>query len=141
MWLTWDKAFFALALLVYLLTRLIRITDFPIYFFSDEAVQTLLASDFVRDSFKGYDDVFLPTYFSNYGKYSLGTTVYLQLIPYLLFGRSIWVTRASAALATLLAAISLYLILKKVFKTKSPWLGILVLAATPHLVPALSHRL
>jgi 4-amino-4-deoxy-L-arabinose transferase-like glycosyltransferase len=130
-WLTWEKAFFALSILVYLLTRLIRIVDFPIYFFSDEAVQTLLASDLVRDGFKGYDDVFLPTYFSNYGKYSLGTTVYLQLFPYLLFGRSIWVTRVTAALATLLAAVSLHLILKKVFHSKAPWLGILVLTATP----------
>ncbi len=130
-WLTWEKALLGLALLVYLLTRLIRITDFPIYFFTDEAIQTLLASDFVRDGFKGYDGVFLPTYFSNYGKYSLGTTVYLQIVPYLLFGRSIWVTRTTAALATLLAAGSLYLILRKVFHSKAPWLGILVLAATP----------
>lgn len=130
-WLTWDKAFLALALLVYILTRLIRIIDFPIYFFSDEAVQTLLASDLVRDGFKGYDGVFLPTYFSNYGKYSLSTTVYLQLFPYLLFGRSIWVTRATAALATLLAAVSLHLIHKKVFNSKAPWLAILILAATP----------
>jgi hypothetical protein len=130
-WLTWEKAFLGLAIFVYLLTRLIRITDFPIYFFTDEAIQTLLASDFVRDGFKGYDGVFLPTYFSNYGKYSLGTTVYLQLVPCLLFGRSIWVTRTTAALATLLAAGSLYLILKKVFHIKAPWLGILVLAATP----------
>ena len=130
-WLTWEKAFLGAALLVYLLTRLIRITDFPIYFFSDEAIQTLLASDFVRDGFKGYDGVFLPTYFSNYGKYSLGTTVYLQLVPYLLFGCSMWVTRATAALATLLAAGSLYLILKKIFHSKAPWLGILILAATP----------
>jgi Dolichyl-phosphate-mannose-protein mannosyltransferase len=130
-WLTWEKAFLGLAILVYLLTRLTRITDFPIYFFTDEAIQTLLASDFVRDGFKGYDGVLLPTYFSNYGKYSLGTSVYLQLIPYMLFGRSIWVTRATTALATLLAAGSLYLILKKVFKIKAPWLGILILAATP----------
>ena len=130
-WLTWEKVFIGVALLVYLLTRLIRITEFPIYFFTDEAIQTLLASDFVRDGFKGYDGVFLPTYFSNYGKYSLGTTVYLQIVPYLLFGRSFWVTRATAALATLLAAGSLYLILKKVFHSKAPWLSILVLAATP----------
>ena len=130
-WLTWEKILLGLTLLVYLLTRLIRITDFPIYFFADEAIQTLLASDFVRDGFKGYDGVFLPAYFSNHGKYSLGTTVYLQLVPYLLFGRSIWVTRATAALATLLAAGSLYLILKKVFLSKAPWLGILILAATP----------
>lgn len=130
-WLTWEKALLGLALLVYLLTRFIRLTDFPIFFFTDEAVQTLLASDLIRDGFKGYDGILLPTYFSNYGKYSLGTSVYLQIIPCLLFGRSIWVTRAAAALATLLAAGSLYLILKKVFHSASPWLGILILSATP----------
>ena len=129
-WLTWDHALFCLSLLVYLLTRLVRLADFPIYFFSDEAVQTLLASDLVRDGFKGYDSSFLPTFFPNANKYSLSTSVYLQL-PGLLLGRSMWVTRATAALATLLAAVSLYLILKKIFHCQRPWLGILILAATP----------
>ena len=35
--------FFGLGLAVYLLIRLVRLEDFPIYFFADEAVQTLFA--------------------------------------------------------------------------------------------------
>lgn len=120
-----------MSLLVYLLTRLIRLSDFPIYFFTDEAVQTVLAGDLIRDGFKGYDGRLLPAFFPNGGKYNLGTSVYLQVLPELLFDRSIGTTRATAALSTLLAAASLYLILKIVFHNPYPWLGILILAATP----------
>src|SRR3989337_1972766 len=43
---------FGFALGVYLATRLIGLEDFPIYFFTDEAVQTLLASDYVQNGFR-----------------------------------------------------------------------------------------
>jgi len=42
---------FALSLLVYFSTRVIGLARFPIYFFTDEAVQTMLAADLVRDNF------------------------------------------------------------------------------------------
>ena len=50
-----DLLLFLLALLIYALTRFIQLEDFPIYFFTDEAVQTILASVFVRDGLHGYD--------------------------------------------------------------------------------------
>ncbi len=48
---SFTKTLFGFSLLIYLLVRLVGLTSFPIYFFSDEAVQTNLAADFLRDNF------------------------------------------------------------------------------------------
>ena len=126
-----GMVFFGLALMVYLLTRLIGLESFPIYFFTDEAIQTVLAADLVRDNFFDHDKVFLPTYFRNVYQYNLSTSVYLQVIPYLLFGKSIFVTRATSALVSLLAPLAVALSLRDVFKLRYWWSGALVVAIAP----------
>ncbi len=122
---------FVAAIAVYLVTRLIALPSFPIYFFTDEAVQTVLAQDFVRDGFRNYDKDLLPTYFVNGNQYNLGTSVYIQIIPYLLFGKSVWVTRGTAVLTTLMAAVAVGLILKNIFKSRYYWVATLLLSITP----------
>ena len=122
---------FLLSLVVYLFTRLIRLPDFPIYFFTDEAVQTQQAADLVQNGCRDAGGVLLPTYFENGGQYNLSLSVYAQVLPTLVFGKSIWVTRGVSALLTLAAAVSLGLILKNCLKTRWWWLGPLLLAATP----------
>ncbi|MDX1437421.1 MAG: hypothetical protein R3335_11450, partial [Anaerolineales bacterium] len=92
--LTLGLVLFGLSLLLYLAVRLIALESFPIYFFTDEAVQTVLAADFLRDNFFGEDKVFFPTYFRNVYQFNLSTSVYLQILPYLFFGKSLFVTRA-----------------------------------------------
>jgi hypothetical protein len=82
---------FGLALLLYLATRLIGLADYPIYFFSDEAIQTLHAADLIRDGFQDEEGTFLPTYFKNGPFYNLSLSVYLQVLPYLLFGKSVFI--------------------------------------------------
>ena len=109
-----EKIFFTCAILLYLLTRVVQLDKFPIYFFTDEAVQTVLASDLVRDHGENYANEFLPTYFENGNQYNLSVSVYLQVIPYLLFDKSIWVTRGIAVLMTLLAAVTVGLALKNI---------------------------
>ena len=121
----------ALSLLLYLSTHLIGLTRFPIYFFTDEAAQTVLAADLVRDGFKNYAHELLPAFFENGGNYRLGLSVYAQVLPYLMFGKSVFVTRATAALLTLIAAVSIALILRQVFKSVYWWSGVLFLAITP----------
>ena len=129
--LTWDEVLFGLAVLIYLASRLIRLADFPIYFFTDEAVQTVLAQDFIRDGLRGYEGQFLPTFFQNSRLYNLSVSVYLQVLPYLMFGKAVWVTRGVSALVTTLAAVWVGLTLKQVFHDRFPWLGVLVLSVTP----------
>jgi hypothetical protein len=124
-WFTW------LSLGVYALVRLIDLPAFPIYFFTDEAVQTVLAADFLRDGLRSPTGEFLPTFFQNGSQYNLGTSVYLQVLPYLVLGKSIWVTRGASVLMTLIAAASVGLILKRIFKSPYPWLAILFLSITP----------
>ncbi|MDY6873257.1 MAG: glycosyltransferase family 39 protein [Chloroflexota bacterium] len=122
---------FLLSLAVYLLTRLIRLPDFPIYFFTDEAIQTQQAADLVTRGFFSADGVFLPTYFQNGGQYNLSLSVYAQVIPTLLFGKSVWVTRGTSVLLSLIATVSLGMTLKHSFHSQRWWLGPLLLAALP----------
>ena len=119
------------ALVIYLLTRLVGLEDYPIYFFTDEAAQTVLAQDLVNNGWSSAGGDFLPTYFYNGYQYNLSLSVYAQVIPTLLFGKSIFVTRASAALVTLAAALFTALIMKNIFGSRYAWLAVLCLAATP----------
>ncbi len=120
-----------LSLAVYLATRLIALPDFPVYFFTDEAVQTVLAADLVRDGLRGYSGELLPTYFPNGSMYNLSLSVYVQVIPYLLFGKSVWVTRAVPAILSLLAALSVALLLQKGFNSRYGWGAALLLTVMP----------
>lgn len=122
---------FIAALLIYFVTRLVSLSSFPIYFFTDEAVQTVLAQDFIRDDFRNYDKELLPTYFVNGNQYNLSISVYLQIIPFLLFGKSVFVTRSVGVLVSLLAASAVGLLLRDVFKLKYYWMGTLLLSITP----------
>ena len=122
---------FGLSLITYLVIRLIGLREFPIYFFTDEAVQTVLAADLVRDGFHGYDGVFLPTYFENAWLFNLSLSVYAQVIPYILFGKSVFVTRATSVLIGMAGAAAVALILRDSFRSKHWWAGVLVFSAIP----------
>ena len=118
------------SILVYVLVISIGIERFPIYFFTDEAIHMNFISDFIRDGYRNYNREFLPTFFIASGWVN-GTSVYVQWLPYLLFGKSIAATRLVSAFITLISAISLGLLLKQVFKIKYYWAGILILLTTP----------
>ncbi len=122
---------FVLSIGVYLATRLIGLDRFPIYFFTDEAIHTILAEDLVQNHYR-FGGVLLPTYFSLGASFGLNSvSVYLQVLPYLLFGKSVFVTRAVSVLVTTLGAVAVGLILKDYFKSRYWWSGILVLSITP----------
>jgi hypothetical protein len=126
-----SKLGFLLALLVYLLVRLVGIEDFPISFLGDEAIQSVRAADLIRDNFFDHRDEFLPTFFENGGQYNLSTSVYFQVLPVWIFGKEIWATRGAAALLTILAAIGVSVMIEKGYKRKLGWLAILVLSLMP----------
>lgn len=126
-----ELSLFGLSMGVYVVTRLIGLDRFPIYFFTDEAVQTVLASDFVRDGFRDFNGTVFPTYFQNASLYNLSLSVYLQLLPYLAFGESVLVTRGTAMLATAVGAFGLGLILKNIYRIRYWWAGVLFLSITP----------
>jgi hypothetical protein len=55
----------------------------------------------------------------------------MQVLPTLLFGKSVWVTRGTAALATLIGTAAAGLILRDIFRVRTWWMGVLLLAVTP----------
>lgn len=124
-WLFWG------ALALYLSTRLIGLTTFPIFFFVDEALQTQFIADLIANGYRGVNDVLFPPAFRNGDYFTLGMGVYMQWLPYLIFGKSAVVTRATSALATLIAAASAGLLLRDAFKIKYWWAGVLFLSITP----------
>ena len=107
---------FLLGIGLFLFTRFYRLAEFPIAFNSDEVVTVVRAVDLVRDGFFDYEGRFLPTFFNNDNKYSLGATVYAQVIPYLLFGKSIWAARGVAVLIGLLGVIWTTLMLRDSYR-------------------------
>jgi 4-amino-4-deoxy-L-arabinose transferase-like glycosyltransferase len=118
------------ALIVYLVTRLIGLDRFPIYFFTDEANQTQSIATLAKNNYR-LDGDFLPAYFPNGPYLNLGLSVYLQWLPYVVFGKSAVITRMTSVLITLIAAISIGIILRDIFKLKHWWLGTLFLSITP----------
>ena len=127
-----PTALFILGLVIYLLTRLSGLEDWPIYFFTDEAVQTVMAEDFLHNGLRNYQGELLPTYFSVDATYNLSSvSVYLQVIPYLLFGKSVFVTRAVSVLAATFGAVMLGLTLRDIFKQRCWWSSVLLLSIIP----------
>lgn len=126
-----ETTLFGLGLMVYLASRLIGLADFPIYFFTDEAVQTVTAADLIRDHFTDSEGVFLPTFFKNGPYYNLSISVYLQVIPYIFFGKSVFITRGVSVLVGLLAPISLALVLRDILQVPYWWVGTLLLSSAP----------
>ena len=118
------------AVIVYALIIAIGIDRYPIYFFTDEAVHMNLASDFIRDGFRNYDGEFLPTFFLLEGWVN-GVSVYVQLLPYLIFGKSVIVTRLVSAFISLLGALCAGLLLKNIFKLRYSWAVVFLLLTTP----------
>jgi len=121
---------FGLGLLFYLLTRFVGLDRFPIYFFSDEAIQTMSAVDLIGRGFKDVDGSLFPIYFQNGSQYNLSLSVWLQvLIAWL--PRSVWLTRGLPALISLVFPLSAGLWAKDFFKAKFWWLMPLVVAVIP----------
>jgi hypothetical protein len=122
---------FASALAVFAITRLYALDQFPIFFFTDEAIHPVLATELLARGLRDAAGNFLPPYFQNGQFWNLSFSVYLHLITAGLLGKSILVTRATSALFSLLGAAAVGLILKWFFKVKCWWLGVLVLALIP----------
>jgi hypothetical protein len=121
---------FWLGILLYLITRFIALDKFPIYFFSDEAIQTMSAYDLIQRGFRDVNGLPFPVYFENGQQFNLSLSVWLQvLIAWL--PRSVWLTRGLPALLSLLFPLSAGLWAKDFFKSKHWWLVPYIITAIP----------
>ena len=126
-----DAVLGLLALLTFAATRLIGLAQYPIYFFTDEAASTVLAVEFLDNGFRAQFGELFPTYFQNGLSLNLSTSVYAQMVPYLIFGKSIFVTRAVVVFIAVTGTLAVGLIVKHIFKSRWWWTSILLLSLTP----------
>ncbi|MBK6767510.1 MAG: glycosyltransferase family 39 protein [Ardenticatenales bacterium] len=125
-------AFFALAMVVYLITRLYALDRFPIFFHADEAFGPLTASSLLTNGLSDAYQRLLPIYFEPApNRWMPIGTVYAHLVTVALFGKSIIVTRVTTALVTAAGAAAVALALRDGFRARRWWAGALVLGAMP----------
>ena len=129
--LTLEWALFAIAVVVYAVTRLVQITSFPLYFFADEAIEVVLARDLIARGFRDAKGNVLPVFFDAYGFQVPLVSVYFHALSSSLFGVSPDVARMTSAIVTLSGAIAAGLIGKLVLKSRYWWSIILFLAVMP----------
>ena len=86
-----PNGLFIIGFCLFLLTRFIRLPDFPVYFTSDEVLTALRGMDLVHSGGYDFEHHLLPALFLNFDRFSLGATVYFSILPQLLFGTSVWV--------------------------------------------------
>ncbi|NPA06263.1 MAG: hypothetical protein GXO54_02540 [Chloroflexi bacterium] len=120
-----------IALLGYWALRFVGLYHYPVYFFCDEANQTLLAEQLVQRGFRGDRGELLPTFFRNVYFYNLGVSVYVQVLPYLLVGKRIWATRGVSILISGLAAWVVARWAQAYDGHRYSWVGVGVLSAMP----------
>ncbi|MCC6147829.1 MAG: glycosyltransferase family 39 protein [Anaerolineaceae bacterium] len=130
-WLTNSRLLFALCLLFYVLIQFTGLGVYPAHFSYGEAVSIVNAAVLVRNDMHGAQQDLLPTFTKNNSQYDQSATVYLAVIPYLLFGKSVIVARAVTALIALLGAVWFALFLRDFLHLREWWLGPLLLALTP----------
>jgi hypothetical protein len=122
---------FALAAGLYLLTRLVSLEQFPIYFFSDEAILVNSAQELLDNGLRTSSGTFLPTYMKNADRWNLGLPVYLHLASLALLGKSVFVARLTSVLVGLVGALAVSAALRQVFQTRFWWSGVLALTVMP----------
>ena len=122
---------FATSLAVYVGVRLVGLTEWPISFIGDEAIQVADAASLSANGFRDQYGDLLPTYLRNGPYLNLGLSVYLQLVPYWLFGYSELAARAVTVVVTLFGAAALAFALRQAFGIRLWWTGVLLLSAVP----------
>ena len=123
---------FGLGLAVYAFTRLWHIDKFPIYFFTDEAANPLFAQGLFDNGFRNAQGKLFPLYFElAANRWGPLLSVYVQALGSAVFGKTVIVTRATQAIVSILAPISVALSLKLVFKARFWWIGVLLMALAP----------
>jgi hypothetical protein len=125
-----EIVLFLFGLLVYALTRFVGLTKFPIFFFCDEAVQANTAQEFFANRFRDSAGVLFPPYFLNEQRWALSLNIYLLVLPVVLLGKTILVTRGTFVVVSLLGAAAAAVALKTM-GSRAWWSPPLLLAAMP----------
>jgi hypothetical protein len=91
-----------LTIVAFSLTRFLNLDEFPIYFFCDEAFIGVETQRLLADGFSSPEGEFLPMYWDKaQGRWVPQISIYLSIIPTLLFPRSIWALRMVTGIVAL----------------------------------------
>ena len=126
-----ETALFVLALLVYIASRLIGLTRFPVFFFTDEAIQANLASRLLENGLRDHTGTLLPPYFLNDQRWAVSLSVYVHLVTVALFGKSVDAVRATSIAVTLLGVVASSLLLRGPMRNRFWWAAPLLYAVMP----------
>ena len=99
-----EWVLFVSALAIYAATRFAGLTRYPIYFFCDEALQGNLAWQRLHNGFRDHTGTFLPPYFLNDRRWAVSLSAYANVLPALLFGKTVAAVRGPSVVVTILGA-------------------------------------
>ncbi|HLO14229.1 MAG TPA: glycosyltransferase family 39 protein [Anaerolineales bacterium] len=127
-----GRVLLGVTVVIYLLVIGSRLSDFPIYFFGDEAIQAVFAERLISNNWISVNTDRIPIYVEAAGnRWTPLISMYFHAIAIELFGKSIFVTRFTTGLIGMLGAISVCLILKKIFNSPIWWSGMLIMLSMP----------
>jgi len=128
----WEWLALSSAVSLYLFTRLYALEDFPIYFFADEANIALIGERLFQNGFRDNFGTWFPIYFEGAGqRWTPVLTAYFQGLALSVFGKSIFVTRATSVLLSLAGVGAVAVMLRAIFKVRYWWLSLFALAVMP----------
>jgi len=120
------------AAVLYMLTRLWAIDSFPVFFYSDEVNYVLFGEQIYERGLVGEDGSWPAIYVLwDTNRWGPAVGVYLYGLTALVFGKHIWVARATGALITLGGVLAVACILKDHFRSRFWWASILLAASIP----------
>ena len=123
-------ALFWTGILIYVVTRLWRVSEYPLAFDGDEAGIVVLGRTLLEGGFRDGLGIWFPIFFA-YPNWNPEVSVYVHLAASSLFGVSVTVARTTSALLTVPAPIALAAALKWGFDSRGWWLAPYVLSALP----------
>lgn len=133
--LSWPAFSYLLIILVFCVTRFYRLEDFPVYFFCDEAFIGVTAHKLFANYFFSDDGTFLPMYWEKAkGRWVPQISIYLSMVPSLLWPRSIVALRAVTGVVSLTGILIMEWGIRKADNAKSlSWLPLGLATITPVL--------
>ncbi|PKO14987.1 MAG: hypothetical protein CVU39_13010 [Chloroflexi bacterium HGW-Chloroflexi-10] len=106
----------------------IQLDRFPLQFSSQEAATQVFTRELLQKNFMGVEEKLLPAFWGMQTAFDYGSTVYIQILPYISFGSSILTARGFSVFASLVCIWLLAKFLKEFFGQSMGWLVGLILA-------------
>lgn len=126
-----ENALLLYSLLIAMALLLVKVEDFPIYFATDEALQAVKAEELLHNGLRDERGYGFPMTIRGTQTAHLGLAVHLNMPGVLLFGKQIWVVRATTVMVFLVGAAYVALTLKHIYQVAFVAYAVLYFASIP----------